>query len=338
MIPIDALRAVKRIIVHEQKRGVPCPDGRASALILHEALPDATIQEMSYNSPEHKALEPAPGYLFCDFSPWAPKDEPAKSEALARWASVGTIVLDHHDRSITSAFGSLGIFGENGKCESGAWLALREARAGNPDMPSHSPINYSSTAAYHLARFAAIRDTWQRDSPDWKKACEVSAALCFYSLRRLLKMTPSLFLDFAGMIGPTLVESKMTAARDAAENAVTYTLDGIRFATIPSCGLTSDVSDIMGDSVDMVIGFEYVHEDGGGMVSLQLSLRSRGRVNVTSIAKSFGGNGHENGRAAGCKIDIIRDGQLLSTVAPYRAIVDALRVAQAWRHLVPFAE
>ncbi len=293
---------------------------------------------MSYNSPEHKALEPAPGYLFCDFSPWAPKTGPARAESFARWANVGTIVLDHHERDITGAFGPLGIFGENSKCESGAWLALREVSAGNPDRPSSHPNDYSFTAACDLARFAAIRDTWQRDSPDWKKACEVSAALCFPSMRRLLGMTPSQFLDLADQIGPTLIDNKMVAVREAAKNAVLYTLDGIRFATIPSCGLTSDVSDLMKDAVDMVVGFEYVHEDDGGMVGLQLSLRSRGRVNVTRIAKSLGGGGHENGQSAGCKLDIIQDGHLISDAAPYRAIVDALRVAQVWRHLVPSAE
>jgi hypothetical protein len=331
MLPIEAIRNVKRIIVHEQRRGVPCPDGRAAALILHEALPDVPILEMAYNSPEHMGLEPAPGYLFCDFSPWAPKDEPARSETLARWASVGTIVLDHHDKAITDAFGALGAFGENAKDESGAWLALREVLAPNPDMPS----GYNFAAAHNLARFAAIRDTWQRDSVGWSMACEVSATLCFYSLRNLLKMTPALLLEFAGKIGPTLVETRMSAAREAAKNAVVYTLDGVRFATIPSCELTSDVSDIMGDSVDMVVGFEYVHENDGKMVSLQLSMRSHGRINVTSIAKSLGGGGHDNGRAAGCRTEVIRDGHLLPVGAPYKAIVDALRVAQMWRNLVP---
>jgi len=334
VIPIEALRAVKRIIVHEQKRGVPCPDGRASALILHDALPDVPISEMSYNSPEHKSLEPAPGYLFCDFSPWAPREEKARADAFSRWASVGTIVLDHHEKDITDAFGALGVFGENTECESGAWLAFREVLSGNPDIPSM----YSFTPAYNLARLAAIRDTWKPDSAEWSMACEVSATLCFYSLRNLLKMTPALLLDFAGKIGPTLVEGKMVAVRNAAENAVLYTLDGIRFATIPSCGLTSDVSDLMKEQVDMVVGFEYVHEDDGDIVSLQLSLRSRGRVNVTEIAKAHGGGGHKNGQSAGCKLDVIRGGHLISDAAPYRAIVDALRVAQIWRHLVPSAE
>ena len=106
----------------------------------------------------------------------------------------------------------------------------------------------------------------------------LSATLCFYSLRNLLKMTPALLLDFAGKIGPTLVETRMSAAREAARNAVVYTLDGVRFATIPSCELTSDVSDIMAESVDMVVGFEYVHEsDGGGGVAATVTPFERPR-------------------------------------------------------------
>jgi nanoRNase/pAp phosphatase (c-di-AMP/oligoRNAs hydrolase) len=64
-------------------------------------------------------------------------------------------------------------------------------------------------------------------------------------------------------------------------------------------------------------------------------MRSHGRINVTSIAKSLGGGGHDNGRAAGCRTEVIRDGHLLPVGAPYKAIVDALRVAQMWRNLVP---
>ncbi len=50
MIPIETLRAVRTIITHAN-----CPDGVASALILHQALPNAAIVFLAAGSPELKA-------------------------------------------------------------------------------------------------------------------------------------------------------------------------------------------------------------------------------------------------------------------------------------------
>lgn len=289
-IHLDKLRAVRRVIVHAN-----CPDGRASALILHAALPNARIDEMAYGDPAHEALQPEPGLLFCDFTP--PKDR------LAEFAATGAIVLDHHDVDLT-VFGDHAVKGDNAKAESGAALALREVYA--PlffERLQPSPADASEArACENVAELAAIRDTWQRASPVWEAAGTFSEALRFVPLDDALAMGPARLLRLAEDLGPTLRRKKLEAARQAAQNAVRWTIAGRRVAVLSSVTLTSDVADVLGAEVDLVVGFEYVQEPG--RVRLQLSLRSRGDVNVTAIAKANGGGGHENGRAAGCHFPV----------------------------------
>ena len=118
MIPVDTLRAVRKVIVHKQSAAAPCGDGRASALILHAALLGAEVIEMAYGEPAHVNLAAEPGMLFCDFSP--------PEARAAEFVAAGAIVLDHHERDRVEPFGALGVFGENAHGESGAWLAWRE--------------------------------------------------------------------------------------------------------------------------------------------------------------------------------------------------------------------
>jgi hypothetical protein len=96
------------------------------------------------------------------------------------------------------------------------------------------------------------------------------------------------------------------AAASAAKNAVRYTIrPGLRVAVIPSVTLTSDVSDVLGADVDIVAGFEYIHEADGQRARLLVSLRSRGGVDVRRIAQALGGNGHV--AAAGFRLEANTD-------------------------------
>lgn len=299
-IPIEALRAVRRIVVHAN-----CADGRASALILHAALPQATVVEVVYNSKEHRELTPEPGDLFCDFSPWAPplSEEPTAEEradrgaAMERWAAAGTIVLDHHEEDIVRPFGERGVFGYNTLRESGAWLAFREVWGRQP--PTMRGVDLHPFVE-RLARRSAIRDTFQRHNGEWEAACRLALTLRFLPLADLLAMGVERALGLAEDIGPVLLAQHTREVEEAVKGAVIETIAGHSVAIIPSVTLTSDAADVLGRRVDVVAGFQYVHEHG--TAALVWSLRSHAGVDVRAIAKCWGGGGHKP--AAGFRVRI----------------------------------
>lgn len=219
-IPIEALRAVRRIIVHAN-----CADGRASALILHAALPQATVVEVVYNSKEHRELIPEPGDLFCDFSPWAPplSEEPTAEEraarvaAMGRWAAAGTIVLDHHEEDIVRPFGERGVFGHNELSESGAWLAFREVW--NRQPPTKAGMDLHPFVG-RLALLSGVRDTFQHTSASWEEACRLALTLRFLPLPDLLAMGVERALGLAEDIGPVLLAQHTREVEEAVKGAV----------------------------------------------------------------------------------------------------------------------
>lgn len=157
MISKEKLLQVSEIITH-----VNCADGIASAIILHDALPNAKISFVQYGTQEHRNLKPAPVgiTLFCDFSP--------HPETVQEFVKVGAIVLDHHKtaKDIVSAFGDNGVYGDEetalGTC--GAMLAFREV---------WNVVEYPSSKhdIYELAHLADIYDTHQVSNKLYKKAC-----------------------------------------------------------------------------------------------------------------------------------------------------------------------
>lgn len=311
-LPIEALRAVRSIIVH-RGNSAPCPDGRASALILHAALPHAHIAEMVYNSPEHKRLMAEPGMLFCDFSP--PKDR------LQEFVDAGAIVIDHHHPDVVAPFAAVGrgVWGDNAKGESGARLAYREVLVPITERPilHHDPES-------DLAHLAAIRDTWQSKHRDWKDACEVSAALLFPPLDDLLAMTPLAALRFAAQFGPMLLKKQRLAAQAAADTAVTLRIRNgdFRLAIIADHHAISDAAEILGDRADLVTAFEYVH-DSPTQVRLVVHLRSRGTVDCQAIARHYpGGGGHKGAAGFPAPIDVLEH-----PVSPYEVARDLIENA-----------
>lgn len=299
MIPIDCLRAIRRVIVHRQTADTPCADGRASALIARAALPDVPIVEMAYGDPAHEALQSEAGLCFLDFSP--PKARLADfvcAGGAAGYAAgePGAIVLDHHAPELVAPYGGLGIFGENAKGESGAVLTLRVLAS--PLMGLRAPLigayreaDGTTPALCEVAALAGIRDTWQRNSPRWDDACAMSTALVFPRFDDLLALGVVRFVEMARDLGPMLLAKRREEAAVAAATAVRMPVADLRLAVIPSLSLTSDVAELLGDEADIVAGFGYVHEAGG--VRLQFSLRSKGGVDVQTIAQRHGGGGHK---------------------------------------------
>jgi hypothetical protein len=312
---IEQLKQVKTLVVH----GPDCPDGRASALILHDALPDAEIVFVQYGTPLHKTLEPKPGVLFCDFTPYVDRVDGKMTHyghAVAqRWVDAGTIVLDHHKGAadIVTAFGENGVFADEEKEPgvSGATLAFREVwstvkgtvcQACRCSLPDERHTCSSIKNAREFATLAGVRDTWQKDDPRWAEACAQAAALMFWPWDKLLA---------AGVhvIKPMLAIGEVLLARDYERDTKTmreaYTFD----ATPPKAGPplrvmcfegthTSDIADRA--EVDLVVGWHYLVE--GGEQKIVFSTRSRGHFSCLDLAKQYGGGGHKN--AAGFKLSV----------------------------------
>lgn len=277
MIPVEILREVRKVIVHAD-----CPDGTASAMILHDALPDAEIVAVNYG-PERDALDPEPGLLFCDMTPPL-----AKAEA---FVEAGTIVLDHHKGAaeLVAMFGELGVFAdeETEPGVSGATLAYREVWM----LLGHGAEKIDSFAAY-----AGIRDTWQTKHPLWRAACAQAETLSFYPFDHWVPRDPLLpaacLSQPESNLGFVLLDKKLALARKTAESgcirigsAALFNADG---------RVVSDVAEAMREidpSVEIVCGFFY--EAHHGRMVLIFSMRSSpGGPDVGAIAKANGGGGH----------------------------------------------
>lgn len=101
MITTDRLRAVHTIVTHAN-----CPDGIASAILLHDVLPEAKIVFVQHQTLEHKSLPVSEGVLFVDFAPHETQAQ--------QFVEAGAMILDHHKtaRAIVEAFGDNGRFGD----------------------------------------------------------------------------------------------------------------------------------------------------------------------------------------------------------------------------------
>jgi hypothetical protein len=300
MIPIEKIKNIKTIIVHEN-----CPDGMASAMILHQVLPDAEIRFIQYDTEDHRNLVPTPGILFCDFSP--------HRDTAGEFLKAESIVLDHHAKAIdiVKPFveAGLGAFGDEkadpGVC--GAVLALREIWKPLSFFPLH---DYSKSWAApckiieNLAALAGIRDTWQTKDPRWVEACEQAEALRFWPKDILLKARITEWDKYLEL-GPVVYAQNMEWAKKCADGAYIFTTkSNLKVAIVSGIKAISDAAEILGASVDIIIGFAIFIDDEKNQVMV-LSCRSKSDFDCGAFCMAHGGGGHT--KAAGCKIKLLPD-------------------------------
>ena len=306
-MPIETFSNVTTLVTHAR-----CPDGTASALIVQDALPQKIdVKFVQYNTPGHTQLEAKPGLLFVDFSP--------PRERLQEFISAGALVLDHHksQRDIIEAFGpDQSIYGDEvvEPGVSGAVLAYRHI------WKPLKPINGSSYPHWvsNFAQLIGIRDTWQKDSPDWDQACAYASALMFFpSAEDALALgLPNLCVGWEsryGWAGVVSYDKHVARAKYVAEHAYRWTSpNGTRLALFQGTSVSSDAIGYLPD-VDLVAGFDVICEEG--IVKYLYSLRSRRDFDCSSFAKKHGGGGHI--RAAGFSI-------VHPTCDPYKLFTDLL--------------
>lgn len=309
MLDLDDLLRVRTIVTHEN-----CADGIASAIILRDALPNARVEFVQYNTAAHRDLRAEPGMLFCDMTPPAAR--------VQEFVDAGAIVLDHHRgaREIVEAFGDRGVFAdeERDKGVSGAFLAFREVWM----RLTHPNIDKDLQDVTSLAVLAGVRDTWWRDHPRWRAACAQAAALRFWPTEMLIG-APIDTLAARLEIGEVLLQRDAERDERSIEEAYRFEVGGLRVVAFEGLH-TSDIAENLADDADLVLGWHYAMEDG--RARMIVSCRSRGAVSALALAKAQGGGGHE--RAAGFKIDVF------GNESPYAALhrlvmyyADAMRVA-----------
>lgn len=297
MLCIDSLLAVRTIVTHEG-----CADGIASAIILRDALPNARVESVQYNTPAHRDLRATPGMLFCDMTPL-----PARVQ---EFVDAGAIVLDHHKgaREIVDAFGERGVFADEAAEPgvSGATLAFREVWL---PLMRHASTD-TAQRMHDFASLAGIRDTWQTGSPRWREARAQEAALRFWPPEMLIGV-PLDALSARLEIADTLLVLDEQRDNQSLAEAHRFQVGGVRVLAFDGTHVNDIAERVRGD-VDLVLGWRYLVEEGRQRI--KVSVRTSGDVSALAFAKANGGGGHEH--SGGFKIDAPAD------ASPYTLLYD----------------
>lgn len=306
MLSKDALLRIQTIVTHEN-----CMDGLASAMLLKDALPQATVVFVQHKTDAYLTLPATDNMLFCDISP--PRER--VQEFLAK---DNVIVLDHHKtaKDLVALFGTNGVFADEDEQPgvSGGYLAFREVW----DLLKGKESPIQKLYVEEFAHLVGVRDTWQKSSPYWKQAQEQHKVMAFFPIESwmtpgIFDMTPESRNEWLRrfLLGPLLTQKEDIATKKLADQALYFTAGGLRFAVFQGL-YTSDAADIMTEA-DIVIGWGYKVEDQAGCKEwpassatsapkLIFSCRAKGDANVSDFAGKHGGGGHT--RAAGCSFEV----------------------------------
>jgi hypothetical protein len=303
LFTLDQLHAVKTLVCH----GPACPDGIASAILLHDVLPDAEVKFVQYQTPEQLELPATTGMLFCDFSP-----HPDRTQ---RFVDVGAIVLDHHKtaKDVVAAFGPLGAFGDE-KADPGVcgavlayrhvWLPIKQAQYKAAVAASHDGGNDAGylyegqfSRAEKFAGVAGVRDTWLNQDPRWEEAVIQAEALRFYPIEHWLSLKEPFRFENEHWwterkkLGEILIQRHGASCKRAIEKAWRFTSkNGTRVIMFEGTAQSSDAAELLDKEVDLVIGFGFVVE--GEIPKMIFSMRSHTGYDCSTFAKRFGGGGH----------------------------------------------
>ncbi len=318
----EELLNIRKAIIHAD-----CHDGVASAMIIHDVLPDVEIRMMTHNTTEYNELPAEPGILFCDIVP--------PPNRVQEFVDAGAIVLDHHKgvQNIVEKFGEHGKFADEKKDPgiSGAMLAYKHVW-----LPLQERAKTATTISgrYELANFArliGIRDTWQNKEPDWETSRAIGEVLTFFPLEHWIKEHEVYVLPDELKIGQALVKRRDFSITRLVKNAFRFSLGGINYVAFQgSKSYVSDASAIfVKEGVDVIMGFSFFSEptdtpldeeekrqaDEHNMrltgstlevppqlPKMPVSVRTSEKVDAAAFARLFGGNGHS--RAAGFAIPI----------------------------------
>lgn len=312
---------IQHIVSHCNSPTKGCPDGIASALILKDAFPEASLEFVCYNSVKHREMKVRPGMIFVDMTP--------HRDLVQQFVKAGAYVLDHHKhaKDIVDAFGKRGMFADENEQPgvSGALLAFQvwERSKTYTDLRKDTLWKLELSK---MAYLAGIRDTWQKRSEDWAEACAQAETLLFFE-DQLFDQEPPWPTRQQMLIGHKLMSERRWEANElAASFSIRIHKAGdtfFKFGFFNDLD-TSDVGEAartQGLDIDFICGFGYRTDCERGPLKLIFSLRSvRDGFDVGAIAKANGGGGHT--AAAGFTI---ADSRLLVDESPIAVFSLALR-------------
>jgi oligoribonuclease NrnB/cAMP/cGMP phosphodiesterase (DHH superfamily) len=260
-----------------------CADGIASALIIQKAA-QCEVDFVVHNSAKHRDQKPEEDLLYCDFTPWVPKDlDPEKHLPLLEFVAAGTVVLDHHksQKAVVQTFGANGVYSDKAGV-SGAVLAYEHVFV--PVLGEHEGFR-------EFATLVGIQDTWQNEDPRFAEAVAQNQALLFWGLSGMGSCPLPDWKALRFNIGPRLVEKHNEKVQDFIKKGMRYTSPhGTRVLISSGTAATSIAAEILGSEVDLVVGFTYKVEDGEPKITF--STRSHMGFDCARLAKFFGGGGH----------------------------------------------
>jgi len=283
-----------------------CPDGWTAAYIAKMRYPEATLVPRDHGTEIDVESYRGLDIICVDCNLRGKNDEVA---AVAK----SYHVYDHH-KSETEIIGKpyvtfdidrsgAGIAWDYlfGKDSDGEWTRDREEREGGVDSGEPRPwwVNYVED-----------RDLWRFKLPN-SRAVNQYIMTFPYTIEDWTKMTkvPMLYAAQAGESIQLQIDKYVREAVRQAQhghlnmNNKTYS---VAVVNVPYLN-TSEVGEALAYGSDIGLGW-FERSDG----LIQFSLRSRGDVDVSEIAKQFKGGGHTH--AAGFQLSVIQGRNLIDTI------------------------
>jgi uncharacterized protein len=262
-----------------------CPDGWASAYIAKRKYPSAKLWGASYGTPIPIEQVKDKHVLMCDFS--------FKRNVLLelKTAAASMVVLDHHKTSEADLKGlDFCTFDMNRSGAGLTWDTL-----------------FPNDARPWWVDYVEARDLWKLDSMPYVKEVNAYIMATPQTLEAWHKLTNQ-SMGEALVAGQAILMHINHYIEKVVNHTQLGTLFGYKTAVINAA--YPNISDVLNEVCkDYEIGLGWFETSTHNM---QFSLRSVGDLDVSVIAKKFGGGGHKN--AAGFQLSITDGRCLVDTI------------------------
>lgn len=274
-----------------------CPDGFCAAFVAKKKYPEAELVGKTYGEPVPYELVTKKDVLVVDFS-WRLREENDELASSTR----SFRILDHHKTAQVTLKGAP--YATFDMERSGAAITWDELFGG----PRPWYVNYVQD-----------RDLWQWKLPRSREVSAYTMALP-HTVEAWNKLDTLTAEQAANMGAGIVLHIAHYIEKAVAQRSMGF-LDGHSVAIVNAQYMNiSEVAEVLCTHAEIGAGW---FERGDGMI--QFSLRSRGELDVSAIAKKLGGGGHKN--AAGFQLPLIRGRNVLDGILGRINVGDPLEEA-----------